>query len=49
MDEKEPLLMVKIGTGLTPENRTKIIDFLKRSKDVFASSHKDLIGIDTDI
>ena len=35
----------RIGTTLSPEMRTKLIEFLKENLDVFAWSHEDMPGI----
>ena len=35
----------RIGTMLSPEMRTRLIEFLKENLDVFAWSHKDMPGI----
>ena len=35
----------KIGTTLSPEMRTKLVQFLKENLDVFAWSHEDMPGI----
>ena len=35
----------RIGTMLSPEMRTKLIEFLKENLDVFAWSHEDMPGI----
>ena len=35
----------RIGTTLSPEMRTRLIEFLKENLDVFAWSHKDMSGI----
>ena len=37
--------MTRIGTTLSPEMRTKLIEFLKENLDVFAWSHEDMPGI----
>ena len=43
--EGEANKMTKIGTTLSPEMRTKLIQFLKENIDVFAWSHVDMPGI----
>ena len=35
----------RIGTTLSPEIRTRLIEFLKENLDVFAWSHEDMPGI----
>ena len=37
--------MTKIGTTLSPEMKTRLIQFLKENIDVFAWSHEDMPGI----
>ena len=43
--EDEITKTTRIGTTLSPEMRTKLIQFLKENIDVFAWSHKDMSGI----
>ncbi|XP_075675210.1 uncharacterized protein LOC142644504 [Castanea sativa] len=43
--EGETAKMTRIGTVLSPEMRTKLIQFLKKNQDVFAWSHEDMPGI----
>ena len=43
--EGEVNKMTKIGTMLSPEMRTRLIQFLKENLDVFAWSHEDMPGI----
>ena len=43
--EDKPTKTTRIGTTLSPEMRTKLIEFLKENLDVFAWSHKDMLGI----
>jgi hypothetical protein len=40
---------VTIGAHLKAEEEKKLIQFLNKNKDVFASSAKDLQGVDRDI
>lgn len=40
---------VSVGTTLTLEERTSLIDLLKEYKDVFAWSYDDMPGLSTDI
>ena len=35
----------KIGTTLSPEMRTRLIQFLKENRDAFIWSHEDMLGI----
>ena len=37
--------MTRIGTMLSPEMRTRLIEFLKENLDVFAWSHEHMLGI----
>ena len=39
----------KIGTTLSPEMRTKLVQFLKENLDVFAWSHEDIPGISPEV
>ena len=39
----------KIGTTLSPEMRTKLVQFLKENLDVFAWSHEDMPGISPEV
>ena len=41
--------MTRIGMMLSPEMRTRLIEFLKENLDVFAWSHKDMPGISSKI
>ena len=43
--EGEANKTTKIGTTLSPEMRTRLIQFLKENLDIFAWSHKDMLGI----
>ena len=43
--EDEVTKMMRIGTTLSPEMRTRLIKFLKENLDVFAWSHEDMMGI----
>ena len=39
----------KIGKTLSPEMRTKLVQFLKENLDVFAWSHEDMPGISPEV
>ena len=39
----------RIGTTLSPEMRTKLVQFLKENLDVFAWSHEDMPGISPEV
>ena len=43
--EGEANKTTKIGMMLSPEMRTRLIQFLKENLDVFALSHEDMPGI----
>ena len=43
--EDEITKITRIGTILSPEMRTRLIQFLKKNLDVFAWNHKDMPGI----
>ena len=43
--EDKPTKTTRIGTTLSPEMRTKLIEFLKENLDVFTWSHEDMPGI----
>ena len=45
IDENDPTRRVKIGKKLKAEVRVQLIEFLRRNQDVFAWSHKDMVGI----
>ena len=45
LDEDGITKMMRIETTLSPEMRTKLIQFLKENLDVFALSHEDMLGI----
>ena len=37
--------MTRIGKTLSPEMKTRLVQFLKKNLDVFAWTHKDMLGI----
>ena len=43
--ENETTKTTRIGTTLSPEMRTRLIQFLKENLNVFAWSHEDMLGI----
>ena len=43
--EGEIVKTTSIGTTLSPEMRTKLVQFLKENLDIFAWSHEDMSGI----
>ena len=44
-----PEKQVQVGTRLAPEEKAHLISMLKRNQDVFAWSHKDMLGIDLEV
>ena len=49
LDDNEPTRVVKIGTNLQEAIKTSITRLLREYKDIFAWSHKDMLGIDTKV
>ena len=47
--EDDPSKTCKIGSSLTSQLRTDLIDFLCDHRDVFAWSHEDMLGIDSKV
>ena len=45
----ETTKMTRIGTTLSPEIRTKLVQFLKENLDIFAWSHEDMPGISPEV
>ena len=43
--EGEATKTTRIGTTLSPEMRTSLVQFLKENLDVFTWSHEDMLGI----
>ena len=43
--EDEITKTTRIGTTLSPEMRTRLIQFLKENLDVFTWSHENMLGI----
>ena len=43
--EGEAHTTTKIGMTLSPEMRTRLIQFLNENRDAFAWSHEDMLGI----
>ena len=43
--EGEATKMTKLGTTLSPEMKTRLVQFLKENLDVFAWTHEDMPGI----
>ena len=40
---------LKIGTSLSPDEKSKLVDLLRSYLDVFAWSHKDMLSLDPSI
>ena len=49
LTEGETTKTTRIGTTLSPEMRTRLIQFLKENLDVFAWSHEDMPGISPEV
>jgi hypothetical protein len=49
LEEECPEKTTRIGTNLPLPMNESIVQFLKDNKDVFAWSHKDMLGIDPSI
>ena len=47
--EDETTKTTRIGTTLSPEMRTRLIQFLKENLDVFAWSHEDMPSISSEV
>jgi len=47
--EGETVRMTRIGTTLSPEMRTRLVQFFKKNLNVFAWSHEDMPGISTKV
>ena len=45
LDKGKATKTTKIGMALSPEMRTRLIQFLKENRDAFARSHEDMLGI----
>ena len=43
--EREASKTIRIGMTLSPEMRTKLVQFLKENLDVFEWSHEDMLDI----
>ena len=43
--ENELTRVVKVGKNLKMEVRAQLVEYLRRNQDVFAWSHKDMVGI----
>ena len=47
--DDETCKTTSIGTTLSPGMRTRLVQFLKENLDIFAWSHKDIPGINTEV
>ena len=47
--ERDPSKTTKVGKELQPFLKDELVKFLKKNMDVFAWSHKDMLGIDGDL
>ena len=45
----ETAKMTRIGTTLSPEMKSRLVQFLKDNLDIFAWSHKDMPDISTEV
>ena len=46
LDDNDPKKKVLVGTLLSKEKKDELVAFLRKNKDVFAWSHKYILGID---
>ena len=49
LQEDDPKKFTRIGTGIKEKAREDLIQFLRKSIDVFAWSHDDMPGIDPSV
>ena len=49
LDESNPERFTRIGTSMEEKTNQDLIQFLKKSKDVFAWSNEDILGIDPSV
>ena len=47
--EGDPTKVTKVGGGLDPILKDKIVEFLKTNLDIFAWTYKDMLGIDNKV
>ena len=43
---ENPTRVVKVGKNLETTTKNKLVELLKENQEVFAWSHKDMVGID---
>ena len=46
LDESDPDKKVLVGTLLSKKEKDELILFLRRNKDIFSWSHRDILGVD---
>ena len=46
LDEKDQEKKVSMGAMLRKEEKEELANFLRKNKDIFSWSHKDILGID---
>ena len=49
LDEGDPEKFTKIGTIMEKETKQDLIQFLRKSTDIFMWSHEDMLGIDPSV
>ena len=49
LEEEDPTGVVKVGINIETTTKEALIAFLRKNQDVFAWSHKDMVGIDPSI
>ena len=49
LDENNPKRCTKVGANLEEKTKKGFVRFLKKSIDVFAWSHEDMLGIDPSV
>ena len=46
LEEKDSTRVVKVDKNLETTTKQKLVEFLKKNREVFPWSHKDMVGID---
>ena len=46
LDKEDPTRVIKVGKNLEPTTKHALVEFLQKNQEVFAWSHKDMVGID---
>lgn len=49
IDEEDTTKVIKIGKNLEAAIRARLVEFLRKNSDVFAWSHKDMVGISPNV